>query len=83
MTRWLMNFPKGLDAFLSSLCRSQRSKLRRKYKKVLNYFAEQIAGPPVLLGCGFGSGYLCHGGNREEIRQTAVWMGFFRYSADS
>lgn len=36
--QWVMNFPKGLDAFLSGLCRSQRSKLRRKHKKVLNYF---------------------------------------------
>ena len=40
--RWLMNFPKGLDAFLSSLCRSQRSKLRRKYKKVLDYFVGRL-----------------------------------------
>jgi len=40
--RWIMNFPKGLDAFLSSLCRSQRSKLHRKYQKVLNYFAGRI-----------------------------------------
>jgi len=31
---WLMNFPKGLDDLLMSLSRSQRSKLRRKYKKV-------------------------------------------------
>jgi hypothetical protein len=35
----IMIFPKGLDAFLSSLCRSQRSKLRRKYQKVLDRFA--------------------------------------------
>ncbi len=40
--RWLMNFPKGLDAFLSSLCRSQRSKLRRKYKKLLDYFVGRL-----------------------------------------
>ena len=40
--QWLMDFPKGLDAFLSSLCRSQRSKLRRKYKKVLKHFAGRV-----------------------------------------
>jgi CelD/BcsL family acetyltransferase involved in cellulose biosynthesis len=40
--RWLMNFPKGLDAFFSSLSASQRSKLRRKYKKVVNHFADRI-----------------------------------------
>lgn len=39
---WLMNFPKGLDAFFMSLERSQRSKLRRKYKKVLNCFAGKV-----------------------------------------
>lgn len=38
---WLMNFPKGLDDFLSSLCRDQRSKLRRKYKRLLNRFADR------------------------------------------
>jgi hypothetical protein len=38
---WLRNFPKGLDSFFMSLCRSQRSKLRRKYKKVLNCFPEK------------------------------------------
>ncbi len=35
---WFMDFPKNLDAFLSSLGRSQRSKLRRKYNRVLNSF---------------------------------------------
>jgi hypothetical protein len=35
---WFMNFPKDLDAFLASLERSQRSKLHRKYKRVLNSF---------------------------------------------
>jgi hypothetical protein len=35
---WLRNFPKGLDAFFMSLSRSQRSKLRRKYKNVLARF---------------------------------------------
>jgi CelD/BcsL family acetyltransferase involved in cellulose biosynthesis len=40
--RWLMNFPEDLDAFLSNLCRDQRSKLRRKYKKVLNRFADRM-----------------------------------------
>jgi CelD/BcsL family acetyltransferase involved in cellulose biosynthesis len=38
----LMNFPKGLDAFFMSLGRSQRSKLRRKYKKVLNRFVGKV-----------------------------------------
>jgi hypothetical protein len=35
---WFMNFPKDLDAFLSSLGRNQRSKLRRKYNRVLKSF---------------------------------------------
>jgi Acetyltransferase (GNAT) domain len=39
---WVMNFPKGLDAFLASLGRSQRSKLRRKYQKVLGRFAGRM-----------------------------------------
>ena len=33
---------KALDAFFMSLGRSQRSKLRRKYKKVLNHFAGEV-----------------------------------------
>jgi hypothetical protein len=40
--RWLMKFPNGLDAFLMSLGRSQRSKLRRKYKKVLKLFPGKV-----------------------------------------
>ena len=40
--RWLMSFPNGLDAFLRSLGRSQRSKLRRKYKKILTRFPDRI-----------------------------------------
>jgi hypothetical protein len=36
---WIMNFPKGLDGLFMSLARSQRSKLRRKYKKVISSFA--------------------------------------------
>lgn len=39
---WFMNFPKGLEAFFSSLGRSQRSKLSRKYKRVLNSFAGRV-----------------------------------------
>jgi CelD/BcsL family acetyltransferase involved in cellulose biosynthesis len=39
---WFMNFPKDLDAFLSSVGRSQRSKLRRKYKRVLNSFPGKV-----------------------------------------
>ncbi len=39
---WFMNFPKDLNAFLSSLGRSQRSKLRRKYNRVLNSFPGRI-----------------------------------------
>ena len=39
---WLRKFPKGLDAFFMSLSRSQRSKLRRKYKNVLNRFAGKM-----------------------------------------
>ena len=37
-----MNFPKGLDALFMNLGRSQRSKLRRKYKNVLNHFAGKV-----------------------------------------
>jgi hypothetical protein len=39
---WLSNFPKGLDAFFMSRSRSQRSKLRRKYKNVLARFAGKV-----------------------------------------
>jgi hypothetical protein len=39
---WLRNFPKGLDAFFMSRSRSQRSKLRRKYKDVLARFAGKV-----------------------------------------
>jgi hypothetical protein len=39
---WLRNFPKGLDAFFMSRSRSQRSKLRRKYKNVLARFAGKV-----------------------------------------
>ena len=39
---WLENFPKGRESFLSTLGRSQRSKLQRKYKKVLNHFADKV-----------------------------------------
>ena len=40
--RWLMKFPNGLEDFLMSLERSQRSKLRRKYKKVLTHFDQRL-----------------------------------------
>lgn len=39
---WLMKFPSGLDDFLMSLERSQRSKLRRKYKKVFTHFDQRM-----------------------------------------
>jgi len=39
---WLRNFPKGRQAFLLSLGRNQRSKLQRKYKKVLDRFAGEV-----------------------------------------
>jgi CelD/BcsL family acetyltransferase involved in cellulose biosynthesis len=39
---WLRNFPKGREAFLMSLGRNQRSKLQRKYKKVLTRFAGEV-----------------------------------------
>jgi hypothetical protein len=39
---WLENFPKGRESFLGTLGRSQRSKLQRKYKKVLNHFAGKV-----------------------------------------
>jgi hypothetical protein len=39
---WFRNFPKSLDAFFMTLGRSQRSKLRRKYKKALNRFAGKL-----------------------------------------
>ena len=37
-----MKFPRGLDDFLMSLERSQRSKLRRKYKKVFTHFDQRM-----------------------------------------
>jgi CelD/BcsL family acetyltransferase involved in cellulose biosynthesis len=37
-----MNFPKGLDTLFMNLGRSQRSKLRRKYRNVLNRFAGKV-----------------------------------------
>ena len=40
--RWLMNFPKGLDTFFMNLGRSQRSKLRRRYRNPLNHFAGRL-----------------------------------------
>jgi hypothetical protein len=40
--RWLMNFPKGLDTLFMNLGRSQRSKLRRKYRNVLDHFAGKV-----------------------------------------
>jgi hypothetical protein len=39
---WLKNFPQGLDAFLLSRSRSQRSKLRRKYKNLLARFVGKV-----------------------------------------
>jgi Acetyltransferase (GNAT) domain len=39
---WFMNFPKTLDAFVSGLGRSQRSKLRRKYNRVVNGLAGRM-----------------------------------------
>jgi hypothetical protein len=39
---WLKDFPKGLDSFFTSLCRCQRSKTRRKYKKVLTCFPGKV-----------------------------------------
>jgi hypothetical protein len=38
---WFMNCPKSLDSFLSSLGPTQRSKLSRKYRKVLNGFGKR------------------------------------------
>jgi hypothetical protein len=37
--RWFMDFPKGLNELFMRLGRSQRSKMRRKYKKVAHQFA--------------------------------------------
>jgi CelD/BcsL family acetyltransferase involved in cellulose biosynthesis len=39
---WFANAPKSLDALYSTLGRSQRSKLSRKYKRVLNSFSGTI-----------------------------------------
>jgi hypothetical protein len=39
---WSMDFPKGLEAFFRSLKRSQRYKLRRKYKQALNRFGGKM-----------------------------------------
>ncbi len=40
--RWLMNFRKDLDSVFMNLGRSQRSKLRRKYRNVLNHFVGKV-----------------------------------------
>ncbi len=40
--RWLMNFPGGVEGFFASLGRSQRSRLQRKYRKVLNHFSAGV-----------------------------------------
>lgn len=42
LDHWFMNFPQGLDAFLLSLGAKRRSKLRRKYQRVLNSFAGRM-----------------------------------------
>lgn len=39
---WFQSLPDGLEAFLLTLRQSQRSKLRRKYKKFVNTFAGRI-----------------------------------------
>ncbi len=39
---WVMDFPRDLDALLLSLGSRQRSRLRRKYQKVLNRFSGKI-----------------------------------------
>jgi CelD/BcsL family acetyltransferase involved in cellulose biosynthesis len=39
---WFLNLPIGLEAFLLSLRPTERSQLRRKYKKFLNTFAGKI-----------------------------------------
>ncbi len=39
---WFQNLPDGLEAFLLTLRHSQRSKLRRKYKKFVSTFAGRI-----------------------------------------
>ena len=41
-THWFMNFPVGLDRLWASLCRNQRSKLRRKYRRVLSRFGDGV-----------------------------------------
>lgn len=40
---WFLDQPEGREAFLKNLERSQRSKLRRKYKKFQDAFAGRIA----------------------------------------
>jgi Acetyltransferase (GNAT) domain len=39
---WFLDHPRGLEDFFQSVARSQRSKLRRKYKKFLHTFAGRI-----------------------------------------
>jgi len=41
-SHWFLDHPKGREAFLKSLGPSQRSKLRRKYKKFSDTFAGRI-----------------------------------------
>ena len=40
--RWFLDHPRGLEALFRSLGQSQRSKLRRKYKRFLTTFAGKI-----------------------------------------
>jgi hypothetical protein len=39
---WFLDHPRGLEDFFQSVARSQRSKLRRKYKRFLHTFAGRI-----------------------------------------
>jgi Acetyltransferase (GNAT) domain len=39
---WFLRFPESLDSFLQQLGRSQRSKLRRKYRNVLKAFDGRV-----------------------------------------
>ena len=61
-----------------SRSRSQRSKLRRKYKNVLDPFRGESGGPLLPLPRGSGTGHCGHGGNRQQDGQARVFgRGFF------
>lgn len=74
---WFHNAPGGLRPFLSSLRQSQRSKMRRKYKKFLGTFAGRIQVRPFRTTAELGKAIR----DMEEIASKSIkrrlGFGFF------